>query len=278
MAENVDKILIRNLLVRGIVGLNDWERKTQQDILVNLDARLRLPRRRRQRRRRRHAELPHPDQGGHRLRRVVGPLPGRSAGHRHRPDLRRRPRRRAGGRAGGEARRAAVCRVGGRRDPPRPRGFRWWLSGRRPRSTSCSARTSSRASTSAALSPSWSASCEVEAVSGVWESDAHGAPGTPRFLNAAVRVVVRSVAAGPQAAAAPDRGPAGAPPQQPIATRRGRSTSTSALFGELVIDEPERRAAHPRPGDPRACLSGAAAGRGRSAGGPPGDRRAARRR
>ncbi len=28
----------------------------------------------------------------------------------------------------------------------------------------------------------------VEAVSGVWESEPHGAPGTPRFLNAAVRV------------------------------------------------------------------------------------------
>lgn len=30
---------------------------------------------------------------------------------------------------------------------------------------------------------------EVEAVSGVWESEPHGAPGTPRFLNAAVRIV-----------------------------------------------------------------------------------------
>ena len=29
---------------------------------------------------------------------------------------------------------------------------------------------------------------EVEAVSGVWESEPYGAPGTPRFLNAAVRV------------------------------------------------------------------------------------------
>jgi len=28
----------------------------------------------------------------------------------------------------------------------------------------------------------------VEAVSGLWESEAHGAPGAPRFLNAAVRI------------------------------------------------------------------------------------------
>ena len=32
------------------------------------------------------------------------------------------------------------------------------------------------------------AGVEVEAVSGIWESEAHGAPGTPRFLNAAVRL------------------------------------------------------------------------------------------
>jgi FolB domain-containing protein len=31
-----DKILIKDLLVRGIIGLNDWEREAQQDILVNL--------------------------------------------------------------------------------------------------------------------------------------------------------------------------------------------------------------------------------------------------
>ena len=31
-----DKILIRDLLLRGIVGLNDWERKEKQDILINL--------------------------------------------------------------------------------------------------------------------------------------------------------------------------------------------------------------------------------------------------
>lgn len=33
----LDKILVRDLLVRGIVGLNEWERKNRQDILVNLE-------------------------------------------------------------------------------------------------------------------------------------------------------------------------------------------------------------------------------------------------
>lgn len=36
MAEYGDRILIRDLRVRGIIGLNDWEREKQQDILVNL--------------------------------------------------------------------------------------------------------------------------------------------------------------------------------------------------------------------------------------------------
>jgi FolB domain-containing protein len=31
-----DRIEIRDLLVRGILGTNDWERKTRQDILINL--------------------------------------------------------------------------------------------------------------------------------------------------------------------------------------------------------------------------------------------------
>lgn len=31
-----DKIVIRDLLLRGIIGLNDWERETEQDILLNL--------------------------------------------------------------------------------------------------------------------------------------------------------------------------------------------------------------------------------------------------
>ncbi|MEJ2086408.1 MAG: dihydroneopterin aldolase [Acidobacteriota bacterium] len=32
-----DKIIIRDLLVRGILGINDWEREKQQDILLNLE-------------------------------------------------------------------------------------------------------------------------------------------------------------------------------------------------------------------------------------------------
>ena len=31
-----DKILIKDLLVRGILGLNEWEREKKQDILINL--------------------------------------------------------------------------------------------------------------------------------------------------------------------------------------------------------------------------------------------------
>jgi FolB domain-containing protein len=31
-----DKIIIQDLLLRGIIGLNDWEREKPQDILINL--------------------------------------------------------------------------------------------------------------------------------------------------------------------------------------------------------------------------------------------------
>lgn len=31
-----DKILIKDLLLRGIIGLNDWEREKRQDILINV--------------------------------------------------------------------------------------------------------------------------------------------------------------------------------------------------------------------------------------------------
>ncbi len=31
-----DKVVIGDLLVRGIVGVNDWERKDKQDVLINL--------------------------------------------------------------------------------------------------------------------------------------------------------------------------------------------------------------------------------------------------
>ncbi|MEN8375447.1 MAG: dihydroneopterin aldolase [Gemmatimonadota bacterium] len=32
-----DRILIKDLLVRGIIGLNDWERKKHQDILISME-------------------------------------------------------------------------------------------------------------------------------------------------------------------------------------------------------------------------------------------------
>lgn len=32
-----DRILVRDLLLRGVIGLNDWEREAEQDILVNLE-------------------------------------------------------------------------------------------------------------------------------------------------------------------------------------------------------------------------------------------------
>jgi FolB domain-containing protein len=31
-----DKILVKDLLLRGIIGINDWERENRQDILINL--------------------------------------------------------------------------------------------------------------------------------------------------------------------------------------------------------------------------------------------------
>ena len=32
----MDKVIIKDLLVRGIIGVNDWERKRPQDILINM--------------------------------------------------------------------------------------------------------------------------------------------------------------------------------------------------------------------------------------------------
>jgi FolB domain-containing protein len=32
----MDKVIITDLLARGIIGVNDWERKRAQDILINL--------------------------------------------------------------------------------------------------------------------------------------------------------------------------------------------------------------------------------------------------
>lgn len=33
----MDKLIIKDLLVRGIIGLNDWERTNPQDILINIE-------------------------------------------------------------------------------------------------------------------------------------------------------------------------------------------------------------------------------------------------
>lgn len=34
----MDKVIIKDLLVRGIIGINDWERENPQDILINIIA------------------------------------------------------------------------------------------------------------------------------------------------------------------------------------------------------------------------------------------------
>jgi FolB domain-containing protein len=33
----MDKVIIKNILARGIIGINDWERDKPQDILINID-------------------------------------------------------------------------------------------------------------------------------------------------------------------------------------------------------------------------------------------------
>ncbi|MDH5606832.1 MAG: dihydroneopterin aldolase [Anaerolineae bacterium] len=33
----MDKIIIKDLLARGIIGLNDWEREKPQEILINIE-------------------------------------------------------------------------------------------------------------------------------------------------------------------------------------------------------------------------------------------------
>ena len=33
----MDKIMIKDLLVRGVIGVNDWERDILQDILINIE-------------------------------------------------------------------------------------------------------------------------------------------------------------------------------------------------------------------------------------------------
>ncbi len=32
----IDKVIIKDLLVRGVIGINDWERKIMQDMLINI--------------------------------------------------------------------------------------------------------------------------------------------------------------------------------------------------------------------------------------------------
>ncbi len=32
----MDKVFIKDLLVRGVIGIRDWEREVQQDILINV--------------------------------------------------------------------------------------------------------------------------------------------------------------------------------------------------------------------------------------------------
>ncbi len=34
----MDKVIIKDLLARGIIGVNDWEREQPQDILINITA------------------------------------------------------------------------------------------------------------------------------------------------------------------------------------------------------------------------------------------------
>jgi FolB domain-containing protein len=33
----MDKIIIKNILARGIIGIHDWEREKPQDILINIE-------------------------------------------------------------------------------------------------------------------------------------------------------------------------------------------------------------------------------------------------
>jgi FolB domain-containing protein len=34
----VDKVIIRDLVARGVIGVNDWERERPQDIRINITA------------------------------------------------------------------------------------------------------------------------------------------------------------------------------------------------------------------------------------------------
>jgi len=38
----MDKIIIRDLIARGIIGINDWEREKPQEILINIELQVNL--------------------------------------------------------------------------------------------------------------------------------------------------------------------------------------------------------------------------------------------
>ena len=38
----MDKIIIRDLIARGIIGINDWEREKPQEILINIELEVNL--------------------------------------------------------------------------------------------------------------------------------------------------------------------------------------------------------------------------------------------
>jgi len=35
--EFMDRVIIKNILARGIIGIREWEREKPQDILINID-------------------------------------------------------------------------------------------------------------------------------------------------------------------------------------------------------------------------------------------------
>ena len=63
-----DKILIQDLLIRGLIGIHDWEREKKQDILINVEMEADCSRSRRERRLPRRRGLPGRHQGNHRSR------------------------------------------------------------------------------------------------------------------------------------------------------------------------------------------------------------------
>lgn len=77
---------------------------------------------------------------------------------------------------------------------------------------------------------------EVEAVSSVWESEPHGAPGTPRFLNAAVRI---SCSLGPLALRSLLRGIEAELGRRRVDDRNAPRTIDLdiAVYGRRVIDD-----------------------------------------